>query len=268
MSGPDGRLPVLARPGPSPVGPVTDILGVGQPGPEDPYGPTDAPRQPFWLSLPLSASTRTGRFGIRPIEGRIPGRAYGTRIAGSTGESRTMNGCRDGGESLSKVVWETKETLDGRSLKFPCQLVAISAGVEAVLRFETPREWHVERPAIVVPAGYYSYGYFWRDRSINAYHWVRRDGTSLGVYFNVATDTRISHDAVVWRDLVLDYWVGGDGLTAFLDEEDLPADLAPPLAAIIADARDLLVQDGRRLAREISVRTAGYWIGPSSSSGG
>ena len=164
-------------------------------------------------------------------------------------------------------VWETKIALDGRKVTFPCRALDLHVGEDAVLLFRTPRAWIVEAHAIRVPAGSYSFGYFWVDRNVNAYHWVRKDGTSLGVYFNVATDTRITATEVIWRDLALDYWVGADGLTVFLDEDEVPKDLPPDLDRIVRMTRDGLAVNGRALAVEIASRSADYWARLGLSAG-
>ena len=94
-----------------------------------------------------------------------------------------------------------------------------------------------------------SLGYFWRDRPYNAYHWIDADLNTLALYFNIADGTRISDQAVEWRDLAVDILLTPDGRCRVLDEDELPADTEPELLSYIERARDeLCAQPLSRLA--------------------
>ena len=106
---------------------------------------------------------------------------------------------------------------------------------EAVVIYRMPRAMLLED--VQLAQGTVSYGYFWRDRPYNAYHWVDDDKHTLALYFNIADRTRIGHDTIEWRDLTVDVLLTPDGRCRVLDEDELPADLEPGLRRYIDDAR-------------------------------
>ena len=155
------------------------------------------------------------------------------------------------------MTLEIKETTDGRRFEYPCELLSLS-DEEAVLLYRTQNTWARTDPGIFVPQGSLGVSYFWVNQNINAYHWIRGGGESIGVYFNVACDTRIGPDAVTWVDLFLDYWVGADGQCGFLDEDEIPPDLPQRQQAAINAARYLLAQIGPKWARDLATRSRSY----------
>ncbi len=96
---------------------------------------------------------------------------------------------------------------------------------------------------ILLPAGSVSLGYFWEDRAYNVYHWIDEKHATRALYFNIADSTRISEDAIAWRDLSVDVLISPDGRCRVLDEDELPADIDPGLLAYIESARDELCRD-------------------------
>ncbi len=92
-------------------------------------------------------------------------------------------------------------------------------------------------------AGTVSLGYFWEDRPYNVYHWIDANEDTVALYFNIADSTHISAETVEWRDLAVDVLISNDGRCRVLDEDELPADIAPELLAYIETARDELCRD-------------------------
>ena len=152
------------------------------------------------------------------------------------------------GVSKDRPIIERKTRLDGTTAEFACQGLLLEPGRRAVLRYVVDREWTVG--SVLVPAGAVTAAHYWIDRSYNVYHWLHR-GRTLGHYFNVGITDVIDEAQVAWRDLTVDVLVLPGGAMEILDEEDLPADLAPELRVTIARALEQIVTDPRRLVAEI-----------------
>ena len=127
-------------------------------------------------------------------------------------------------------ILEIKRTLRGVEKRFESgQLLASRTGYAVVL-WVAPQPMHVH--GVDLPAGTVSFGHFWEDRGYNVYHWLDGAGRTVGYYFNIADETRISPNVNSWRDLVLDVLATPDGRCQVLDEHELPArcQSRPPLA--------------------------------------
>lgn len=144
-------------------------------------------------------------------------------------------------------VVEIKRTLDGAEHRFRCTLLACGTGW-AALRHVTATPVMVG--SLLLPAGTETVGYFWADRPYTAYHWMDRDGRTLGVYLNAAADVEIDAEAVRWLDLALDVLVTREGGVEVLDDDDARA--APAWAQPrIEQARRLLLTDAPAIATEV-----------------
>jgi protein associated with RNAse G/E len=158
-------------------------------------------------------------------------------------------------EVTGRTILEIKHKLDGERKEFRCQLCSYSDD-EVVVIYPLTRDGRVDDLAL--PKGTISYGYFWRDRLYNVYHWITPAGATLGIYFNIGDRTRISRGEIYWRDLVVDILITPDGRCRVLDEHELPADLDPDLRRTIETARDEVLQQKDDLVSEIERRSAGY----------
>jgi hypothetical protein len=129
-------------------------------------------------------------------------------------------------------ILEIKRTLDGREKRFSCRRLAGDADHQrAVLLFVHDQAMHVH--GVDLAPGTITFGYFWADRPYNAYHWLDAMGATIGVYFNLADETRITDDVLEWRDLTVDVLTTAAGRVDVLDEDELPAELDPALRAHI-----------------------------------
>jgi predicted RNA-binding protein associated with RNAse of E/G family len=108
---------------------------------------------------------------------------------------------------------------------------------------------------VMLPAGTLSLGYFWEDRSYNAYHWVDDKRQTLALYFNICDRTRISAQQIAWRDLAVDVLMTPDLRCRVLDEDELPDDLDPQLLGRINATRDRLCADPEGRLREFARRS-------------
>ena len=158
-------------------------------------------------------------------------------------------------------VLEVKRTLDGAAHTFRC-LAADVTPRWAVLLYTIA---HPRRIAdLDLPAGTVTVAYYWVDRPYNVYHWVAPSGETLAWYFNTSGPVRIGEGRVEWDDLAVDVLVTPDLRAQVLDEDELPAGLAPGRRAEIAAVRDRIlreyprvVEDTRAASRDLLARAPG-----------
>jgi predicted RNA-binding protein associated with RNAse of E/G family len=153
---------------------------------------------------------------------------------------------------MPERILEVKRHLDGREEVWECDRVLVTPN-EAVIRFEIP----VDVP--VAPAGTQTFGFFWRWRTYNLYHFVSPEGTVLGHRFDVVSDVRIAPDRIRYLDLILDVLVAPDETVTVEDQGDVDravADglLTPKQVQTIERTRDLLVRSHAQIVHE-AVRT-------------
>jgi predicted RNA-binding protein associated with RNAse of E/G family len=144
-------------------------------------------------------------------------------------------------------VTEIKRRLDGTEARFSCALLGRSSGW-AALRYVVPAP--VTVGGLRLPAGTETVGHYWTDRPYTAYHWLDRDGRTLGVYLNAASDVEIGDHFVRWQDLALDVLVTGHDHIEVLDDDE--ARLGPAWAQqAIAAARAHLLSCAVAIAAEV-----------------
>ncbi len=150
---------------------------------------------------------------------------------------------------------ERKTRLDGSVAEFHCEPLSVEPGRRAVLRYVVDRDRPIAGTGLAVPVGTVTIGHYWTDRPYNVYHWLVA-GRTLAYYCNVATDTVVAPDLVAYTDLTVDVLLRPSGESVVLDEDELPADLAPAHRLVIARALEALVTTPRTLIREIEAATA------------
>ncbi|MDO8506580.1 MAG: DUF402 domain-containing protein [Candidatus Limnocylindria bacterium] len=153
------------------------------------------------------------------------------------------------------TITERKTRLDGSVEEFACEPLVLESGRRAVLRYVSDREWTIADTEIRVRPGTVTIAHYWADRPYNVYHWLV-DGRTLAYYCNVVTDTTIASDLVAYTDLVIDVLLRTSFAATVLDEDELPADLAPAHRLAIAKALEVLIANPRQLIREIERETA------------
>jgi len=148
---------------------------------------------------------------------------------------------------LTPIV-EIKQTLAGVEKRFDCQKLAGDTRHVVVL-WTAPQSMHVH--GIDLPAGTISFGHFWADRFYNVYHWVDAAQRTIGLYFNIADQTRIGPAQLEWRDLVVDVLATPAGRLDVLDEDELPASLAPDVAEHLAAGKAAILDAPAAVIAEI-----------------
>jgi predicted RNA-binding protein associated with RNAse of E/G family len=137
-------------------------------------------------------------------------------------------------------ITEIKTTLLGQRKTFNCELLQATA-TAAVVIYRMPADHLLED--ILLRKGTLSLGYFWQDRSYNAYHWIDAQQETVALYFNVSDNTIISAESIAWRDLMVDVLITPDGRCRVLDEDELPTDIDSGLRQYINRTRDQLCRE-------------------------
>ncbi len=137
-------------------------------------------------------------------------------------------------------ITEIKTTLSGECKTFTCELLQATA-TDAVVIYRMPADYQLED--ILLRKGTLSLGYFWQDKSYNAYHWIDAQQETVALYFNVSDNTIISAESIAWRDLMVDVLITPDGRCRVLDEDELPADIDSGLRQYIDHTRDQLCRE-------------------------
>lgn len=154
-------------------------------------------------------------------------------------------------------ILEIKRFLLGGEKRFHCRQLSTGTNHAVVLWVaSTPMDVH----GIRLPTGTVSFGHFWADRYYNVYHWVSPVRRTIGMYFNIADETRITGDVLAWRDLIVDIILTPDGRVQVLDEDELPPDPPADVAARIAAGRAAILSDPA--ARMAEVETASQALYP------
>lgn len=156
-----------------------------------------------------------------------------------------------------RTIAEVKTGLDGRVTEWRCDLLAMEPARRAVLRYVVEAERAVGASGLVLAAGTITIAHYWIDRPFNVYHWLE-GGSTVAFYANVAEPLEISFERVAYRDLALDVLIRPSGSLEVLDEEELPADLAPRDRKTIAQAMELLVTNTRALVAEVESESRRY----------
>lgn len=155
--------------------------------------------------------------------------------------------------AVEKTILEVKEKLNGERHEFASALLA-EAPDEVVTLYVLPRDGGLG--GVPLTGGTRCLGYFWSARAYNVYHAVDAAGQTLVFYINLSDRTVITPEAITWRDLIVDVVVTPDGQCRVLDEDELPPDLDPALAAAIDAARDDLLANRPAILAAVERRTA------------
>ena len=153
-------------------------------------------------------------------------------------------------------IIETKENLAGTQKTFTCRVIS-SACDHVVVLFVA--EAPITVANLTLPAGTVTFGHFWTDRPYNVYHWLNPEGATVGLYFNIACDTRIGDHELYWRDLTLDVLVLPQQDPVVLDRDELAADMPKALATQIEDSLQALLRDLPHLPPQLEAQAHSFW---------
>lgn len=109
---------------------------------------------------------------------------------------------------------------------------------------------------ITFPPGSKSYGYFWEQRNYNVYHWKDTIGKTIMLYFNIAKNTTILEDKVLWNDLIVDLEAFPNGREPLiLDEDEVPETIDVSDRKLIDTTKVHILSRIQELTKEIEART-------------
>ncbi|MCL5066908.1 MAG: DUF402 domain-containing protein [Thaumarchaeota archaeon] len=148
---------------------------------------------------------------------------------------------------------EYKHTYSGETKVFECELASRSES-ELVLTF-SPKE-PMRLIGIDFPVGSTSFGYFWKERNYNLYHWKDSTGRTLLYYFNICRDTKIAKERVDWVDLIVDVVCTPGSPPKLLDLDEVPENMPIEDVAVIGETTKLLFSSMASLTSEMEKRTA------------
>ena len=167
------------------------------------------------------------------------------------GEKRSFH--LQAGRLAARRFTEFKTTYFGKTQAFECTLAERSTG-KVVLIYEILKP--MTFTGITFPSGSRSFGYFWEKRNYNVYHWKDTIGRTIVFYINIAKNTIILEDKVLWDDLIVDLEVFPDGRKPLiLDEDEVPETIDAGDRKLIDTAKQHILTEIREITKELEERT-------------
>ena len=155
------------------------------------------------------------------------------------------------------TITEEKTRLDGSRTAWTCDLLALTPGRRAVVRYVLEGDRALGGTDLVLRAGTVTLAHYWADRPYNVYHWLK-EGRTVAYYCSVAETTELSAERIAYLDLAVDVLVHPSGALEILDEDELPADLDPRHRRTVADALERIMTAPRALIAEIERESAPF----------
>ncbi len=156
-------------------------------------------------------------------------------------------------QSLQKFL-EYKRTYSGELKIFECLLAEKKEERELIIIYKLSEA--AEFIGVRFEPGCISFGYYWKERNYNAYHWKDPLGKTLLIYFNICKDTVISENKVEWTDLVVDVALFPDGSFRVLDLEEIPDTMEEADLETIDETKAELCSNLEKIALELETKTS------------
>lgn len=123
-------------------------------------------------------------------------------------------------------IIERKIRYDNTTVDHHCELLKMELP-KIVLLHKVDKSFTMQAGVreLTIPAGCYTFAYYWVDRPYNLYFWRDSKGQYIGSYFNIVRNTAVTEEAVIFEDLIIDLLVLPDGEYFVLDENELPEPL-------------------------------------------
>ena len=147
---------------------------------------------------------------------------------------------------------EIKNTYFGEKKEFNCTL-ASKTNDELVIIFQISEEMKFLETNF--PSWSKSFGYYWKEKNYNVYHWKDPSGKTLLFYFNIAKNTEILENSVTWQDLIVDLVVYPDGKRVVLDQEEIPKDMSKEDRSIVEKTLKEIFENASSITEEIESKT-------------
>lgn len=116
------------------------------------------------------------------------------------------------------TIVETKRNLDGTTERFDCRLLHRD-GEYLVLCYLSDRPYVVAGAAL--PEGSLTIGHYWRARDYIVWQMYSPRAELQGYYIHICRNVTFGKNSVEWEDMVVDVWVGANGKSLVLDEDEL-----------------------------------------------
>ena len=116
------------------------------------------------------------------------------------------------------TITEIKHNLDGTTEHFDCYLLHRDPAY-AVICYVSERSYTVAQATL--PAGSLTIGHYWRGRAYVLWEMYTPRAELLGYYVHLCGDLNLGDRFVEWHDMSVDVWVGSDGHSEILDEDEL-----------------------------------------------
>ncbi len=136
---------------------------------------------------------------------------------------------------------------------FDC-ILAEKTDRDIVLIYQIPKR--MAFAGVNFPRGSRSFGYYWKVRNYNVYHWKDPKGSTIFSYFNISKDMKIHDDSVEWVDLIVDIVFHPDGRVEILDENEIPENMNHDDLSLIRRTQSEILGNMGRLFRELEKRTS------------
>lgn len=139
-------------------------------------------------------------------------------------------------------IIERKIRFDSTVVDHDCRLLKLELPKIVLLhKVDKPFTMPAGASELTIPAGTYTFAYYWLDRPYNLYFWRDGHGDYLGSYFNIVRNTTVTGQAVTFEDLIIDLLVLPDGEYFVLDENELPEPLHLFENGFVHDALQTLI---------------------------
>jgi hypothetical protein len=115
-------------------------------------------------------------------------------------------------------IREIKQNLDGTTEVFDCHLLYRDADY-LVLAYLSDRPYTVADAR--VPPGTLTIGHYRRGCDHIVWEMYSPKGRLFGHYIHLCHDINLSDQELTWRHMALDIWVGPNGNSEILDQDDL-----------------------------------------------
>ncbi|MDR9853889.1 DUF402 domain-containing protein [Paenibacillus sp. VCA1] len=153
-------------------------------------------------------------------------------------------------------IIERKIRYDATVVDHDCRLLKLELPKIVLLhKVDKPFTMASGASELTIPAGTYTFAYYWIDRPYNLYFWRDGHGDYLGSYFNIARNTTVTGQAVTFEDLIIDLLVLPDGEYFVLDENELPEPLHRFEGGLVQDALQSLIGRMDGIIRDAKAET-------------
>ena len=150
------------------------------------------------------------------------------------------------------AIREIKHNLDGTTERFDCRLVHWDPDY-VVLCYVSDRPYTVA--GVNLAAGSLTIGHYRHGSDYVLWEMYTPQAELMGCYIHLCGDIRLSDGCVEWHDMTVDVWVGSDGRSEILDEDELErsvkrGQISPSEARNIRHRARRLSIEGAGIARE------------------